>query len=159
MNFQEKGKAFLEHYGIKGMRWGVRRTDAQLARAGGETSGSKSDDSSSNASTAKAPNSKTKTKGVDPNDLTDKELQQVVNRINMEQQYSRLTTSPTAMQRGAKFMTEIGVSVAKTQITKVANDKASNLIGNHMFNKAGIPVPPNRFSSLYGPPSARDRVG
>ena len=26
----------LVHYGIKGMKWGVRRTEAQLARARGE---------------------------------------------------------------------------------------------------------------------------
>lgn len=32
---------FLEHYGIPGMRWGIRRTDAQLARSKG---GGKSDD-------------------------------------------------------------------------------------------------------------------
>lgn len=30
----------LEHYGIKGMKWGVRRTDAQLARARGKRKGS-----------------------------------------------------------------------------------------------------------------------
>lgn len=37
---------YLVHYGIKGMKWGVRRTDAQLARARGKsgTSGSKSSD-------------------------------------------------------------------------------------------------------------------
>lgn len=28
-------EAFLAHYGIKGMKWGVRRSDAQLARASG----------------------------------------------------------------------------------------------------------------------------
>lgn len=28
-------EAFLAHYGVKGMKWGVRRSDAQLARASG----------------------------------------------------------------------------------------------------------------------------
>ena len=37
---------FLAHYGIKGMKWGVRRTDAQLERASssGRSSGSESSD-------------------------------------------------------------------------------------------------------------------
>lgn len=37
---------YLVHYGIKGMKWGVRRTDAQLARARGKsgTSDSRSSD-------------------------------------------------------------------------------------------------------------------
>jgi len=38
---------YLVHYGVKGMKWGVRRTDAQLARARG-----KSDASSSKTSDA-----------------------------------------------------------------------------------------------------------
>lgn len=37
---------YLVHYGVKGMKWGVRRTDAQLARARGksDTSNSKTSD-------------------------------------------------------------------------------------------------------------------
>ena len=37
---------YLMHYGVKGMKWGVRRTDAQLARARGKsgTSSSKTSD-------------------------------------------------------------------------------------------------------------------
>lgn len=33
---------FLAHVGVKGMRWGVKRTDAQLARASGQSSGGSS---------------------------------------------------------------------------------------------------------------------
>ena len=32
---QADTEAFLEHYGVKGMKWGVRRSDAELARARG----------------------------------------------------------------------------------------------------------------------------
>lgn len=156
MNFQETGKAFLEHYGIKGMRWGVRRTDAQLQRDPNSPTNDKKPDDTTPAG-GKAPNVKTETKGRNPNDLTDKELQQVVNRINMEQQYARLTYSPTIMQRGAKFAGDIALNVAKTQLTKAANDKASNLIGQGLFQKAKIPAPPNRFP--LAPPLAKDRVG
>lgn len=153
MNFQDVGKNFLEHYGIKGMRWGVRRTDAQLERASGESS----NNTDTTPAGGKAPDSKTATKGRNPNDLTDKELQQVVNRINMEQQYARLTYSPSIVERGAKFAGDIAVNVAKTQLTKAANDRAANVIGRGLFQKASIPAPPNRFPSA--PPLAKDRVG
>lgn len=33
---------YLVHYGVKGMKWGVRRTDAQLARARGKSGASNS---------------------------------------------------------------------------------------------------------------------
>ena len=33
---------YLIHYGVKGMKWGVRRTDAQLARARGQSTASNS---------------------------------------------------------------------------------------------------------------------
>ncbi len=33
---------YLVHYGVKGMKWGVRRTDAQLARARGKSGASSS---------------------------------------------------------------------------------------------------------------------
>lgn len=33
---------YLVHYGVKGMKWGVRRTDAQLARARGKSDASNS---------------------------------------------------------------------------------------------------------------------
>lgn len=76
MSNQEEN--FLEHYGVKGMKWGVRRTKAQLAK-----SSKRSDDS------AKVK----KLKKGGKNSLSDQELKRVVNRLNMEQQYSRLNKS------------------------------------------------------------------
>lgn len=39
---QDEVDIFLEHYGIKGMKWGIRRTDAQLGNGDGGTNGVKS---------------------------------------------------------------------------------------------------------------------
>lgn len=44
-SFADVSEEFLEHFGVKGMRWGFRRTDAQLA-AGKSVGGNKSDDNS-----------------------------------------------------------------------------------------------------------------
>lgn len=83
----------LYHYGIKGMKWGVRRTEAQLARA----KGSKKEDISS---------------------MSDDELRRRVNRLNMEQQYKKLTESSTS--KGADYMKKIykaGTTVAAVTTT------------------------------------------
>lgn len=47
--YEEDVDVFLAHYGVKGMKWGVRRSQAQLDRAAGRDGSSS--DSSSNTST------------------------------------------------------------------------------------------------------------
>lgn len=74
-----EAEEFLEHYGKKGMKWGVRK-----ARTGVRTS-------SDYKKTAPLRNRKTR-------ELSNKQIQSVNARINMEQQYKRL--NPTKMQVG-----------------------------------------------------------
>lgn len=89
---------FLMHYGIPGMKWGRRRTEAQLKRA----------------------RAKNKTK-----DLSDDELASKVKRLNMEKQYRDLKASERASQQvfdGKKFASNVlqnsATSVATTVLTK-----------------------------------------
>ena len=73
----------LYHYGIKGMRWGVRRTEAQL-KVGRKQS--------------------KRTADIDDpvKKMSDEELRRRVNRLQMEQQYSKL--SGTDVSKGKKFV-------------------------------------------------------
>ena len=64
----------LVHYGILGMKWGVRRTQKQLARARGKKSA--------------AQESQKKAKS-----MTDDELRKAISRIEMERKYQDLSTS------------------------------------------------------------------
>lgn len=83
----------LQHHGIKGMKWGVRRTPEQLSRMKGRidtTSGivkeaKNINDSVSNirSITAKKP---------DLSKMTDQELIDIVNRMNLEQRFSQLSS-------------------------------------------------------------------
>jgi len=73
----------LAHYGVKGMRWGVSRTRAQIDADSEDVTKVK---------TAKAVISKNRG-STDP--LSNKELQDVVTRMNLEQQYSRLSARPS----------------------------------------------------------------
>lgn len=91
----------LEHHGILGMKWGVRRTPAQLARARGS---SKQQSDSSNKKTAK--------------NMSDDELRKVVNRLQMERQYSQLSESNVS--KGKEYAQKIikaGTTVAAVTTT------------------------------------------
>lgn len=77
----------LYHYGILGMKWGVRRTEAQLRRARGAQK-------------------------EDITKLSDAELRQRLNRLQMEKQYSRLTRKE--ISTGKKFVKDVVGTAAKT---------------------------------------------
>jgi len=83
LTHKETFENFLSHFGVKGMRWGVRRTRAQIDADSEDVTKVK---------TAKAVISKNRG-STDP--LSNKELQDVVTRMNLEQQYSRLSARPS----------------------------------------------------------------
>lgn len=99
----------IEHYGVKGMRWGVRRTDAQLAKSKKK----KGDDGE------KKVVGKTSTKKAKASDLSDAALQKRINRLNMEKQYAKLTADPPSTTK--KLTGFVGKSVMKA--TKKEADK------------------------------------
>ena len=117
----------LYHFGIKGMRWGVRRyqnPDGSLTNAGkkrlkkGQTSNEETDSLN-----------KSKTKTV--KDMSDDELRQAINRLQLEQQYKKL--SPKNVSKGKKFVDtvtndvlkpaaiDMGKQVTKSLMTKIVN--------------------------------------
>lgn len=71
----------LMHYGILGMKWGVRRSDAQLARA----RGSRKTSSEQHEDYTKAHSKKS------VSSMSDRELRERNNRLQMERQYADLT--------------------------------------------------------------------
>ena len=79
----------LYHYGVPGMRWGVRRADAKLQRVSARAKKRGwSDDATEVA--------KIRTKKV--NQMSNNELTKVNNRKSLEQNYSRL--NPNAIKKG-----------------------------------------------------------
>lgn len=68
---------FLEHYGVKGMRWGIRKDK----KFGGRS------------------NKKPKPKA---SDFSDEELRRYLNRVQMERQYRQL--NPSKLQKGGIFI-------------------------------------------------------
>lgn len=119
----------LYHHGIKGMKWGVRRTDAQLGHPTGKIDLKKTKNKVDAAGTivtesqninkkvsSKKQRKMQKQQVQTAKAMTDKELRERVNRLNMEQQYARLSTEQ--MNAGKvnvdKVLAEVGTAVAVT---------------------------------------------
>ena len=85
------------HHGIRGMKWGVRRTPAQLGHETGGKRDTVDDDYK------KAHDSKSVKK------MSDSELRARLNRLNMEQQYSKL--NPSRVKRGLKIASSAGQTI------------------------------------------------
>jgi hypothetical protein len=132
----------LTHYGIKGMKWGVRKkrnSDTVGSDDFNEVSALKTRQPKTmsndelqkiakrteleNKTTA---NSATSTKYVKPKavkELSDKELQAKLNRIRMETEYGKLTKEQNA---GREFMSKLAADVFKTVLTDLVMDAAKS---------------------------------
>jgi hypothetical protein len=154
VSIEEDGKAFIEHYGVKGMRWGVRRTDAELARSRKK----KESDSDSSSKGDGKKNSRGNI-GKSSANLSDKELKDVVSRMQLEKQYASLKP---------KSISQVAVDTAKSIVAQAARSSVQQL-ANQAFNQqmnsvmkslqypSSVPSPPNRFPSAA--PNPKDRVG
>ena len=100
----------LYHYGIKGMRWGVRRTDVQLGHIPKKSSGK----SKNVIVKSKKISSKQQRKNEMKN-MSDAELRSRINRIQMEKQYMQLTEPQ--LSPGKKFVKDVLTNAAKQTVT------------------------------------------
>lgn len=99
---------FLEHYGVKGMRWGVRRgRNAKEAPS---------------AEASRAANIRDRAKRSKPKALSNAELREAIERMNLEQQFKRLSTNekPVVTRFIASTLQEIGKREVQAAVAKKA---------------------------------------
>lgn len=106
----------LKHYGIKGMKWGVRRTNPS-----GASSTPRSDDKKSADATA----AKIKTGGT--KSLSNKELQDFLTRMDLERRYNA-SKPPTVKSEAIKFVKDTLVTIGKQEAAKYATKQVAKAL-------------------------------
>ncbi len=157
----------LLHYGVKGMKWGKRREpigNGSVTVETGMTKKGQATVSTSGGSGAKAhPDAigAAKTRAVltksGTNALSNKDLQSLSQRIQLERQVGQLTAKPKST--GRRFVEGLAGDILKQQVRTVANDQAAKQVKS-MMDKQGVKKPgkadrPKKQSKLadklYGP--------
>lgn len=129
--------AFLAHYGVKGMRWGVRRrrgigsegptgvtVKVKPGRGIVKTSGGHTHPVSDDAVRAAAVRQVAKVSSTHA--LTNKDLQDAITRMNLEQQFSRLTA--TRKGAGRLFVEKLLKDTAEQELSKISKGQQSQLV-------------------------------
>lgn len=128
----------LAHYGIKGMRWGVRKSEHE----GGTRAKRTAVPVSADKQRANEAAARVGKKG-DTSALSNQELQQLVQRMNLEQQYSRLSSQPGRLEAGNKKVKQLldtadtGTKLAKLAGKTPAGQKVGNFLKKNL-RKAAI---------------------
>lgn len=117
----EKNTEMLEHHGIKGQKWGVRRYQNE---DGTRTAAGKKREQSRSEEPAHEDYNKAHS-GKSVKDMSDAELRTRLNRLQMEKQYSQLTNSDT--NKGKEFVSKAmkvatGVATATTTAITIYNN-------------------------------------
>lgn len=103
----------LEHYGVKGMKWGTRRNGPR-----------QTDPSSADAKRVGAINTKVKSQKT-TKILSNAELQDAINRMNLEQQYTKLSNGldKTRVQKGKAFLARLLIDSGKQTIQQTTTNE------------------------------------
>lgn len=116
----------LAHYGVKGMRWGHRKSQ------------SSSDATPASSDSAVVTDHKNRVATGGTRTLSNKELRELVDRMNLEQQYANLNKKSRPYKTGFEAVKEI-MSVVKTvqEIHGAFNSPLAKDIRNAMKKRRG----------------------
>ena len=124
----------LYHYGVLGMRWGVRRfqkKDGSLTTAGKKRA-AENDDQSTEQATRTATKSSSSSSKKSIRDMTDEELVNKINRMSLEKRYKELAAqvNPPKSTKGRDFAMRVMDKIGENVITNLGTQAANKLIGD-----------------------------
>ena len=134
---------FLAHYGVKGMRWGVRR-DRSAGGSGSSGSGSKKKSGGSTSAakpankaavkakeTVAKPSIKKPTHAQVAKAMSDEELKSLLSRMQMEKQYAQLMSErdQTSQTTFKKFAANNGKALGTKINERLLNEGATVIAG------------------------------
>lgn len=138
-------EAIINHHGVKGMKWGVRKRPSSSGRKSSkgqqkrDTTGLKKGSDKAQ----KAPPTKTyKGSRKAARKLSDSDLQDRVKRLNMEKQYRDLVSKqnpPSAISRGSKKVGSILVNAGSKAMTNFLGKKVFPAVLESAGSRAGLP--------------------
>lgn len=133
---------FFEHFGVKGMHWGRRKADSVPAgkvtvdqkKPGAKVQAAGGKGFTAHPDAVKAAAAKQVAKNSSTDALSTQELQHLVSRMNLEQQYSKLSSGQTSA--GRKFVNDLLLNTAKQQATRIVSDQAGKLVSEQLKKTA-----------------------
>ena len=137
---------YLAHYGVLGMKWGVRRTAAQLGnRIRGKRTQVKRKQSLAKARATREKNRKAAAKRqklldkglLSPKKMTDAELKAKIERLNLEKEFKKSMTDARG-DGGKKYVTDILKKIGENTLTNLGTQAATHIVGNAINKMAGV---------------------
>lgn len=122
----------LYHWGIKGMRWGVRRyqkKDGTLTAEGKKRYGDDADEpnvtkknTSTNAESSSSGKKRLK-------DMSNDEIKERIDRLKMEKEYKALLKDTDATARGKDFAIRVLEKIGESALVNVGSQAATKALG------------------------------
>lgn len=137
---------YLAHYGVLGMKWGVRRTAAQLGNhVRTKRTQVKRKQSLAKARATREKNRKAATKRqklldkglLSPKKMSDAELRAKIDRLNLEKEFKKSMTEARG-DGGKKYVTDILKKIGDNTMTNLGTQAATHIVGNAINKIAGV---------------------